>query len=82
MKESNNKYQEGLDLFQKKDYIEAKKCFNEARACFMNLNKLINNNPVAYPNKFRIVISLKINQKMRETLNLIKESLSLISSSP
>ena len=73
MKESNNKYQEGLDLFEKKDYIEAKKCFNEARTCFMNLNKLINNNPVAYPNKFRIVISLKINQKMRETLNLIKE---------
>ena len=73
MKESNNKFQEGLDLLEKKNYTEAKNCFNQARISFMNLNKLINNNVMAYPSKFRIVISLKINEKMRVTLDLIKE---------
>ena len=73
MKNSNNKYQEGLDLFNNKKFNEAKDCFNQSRASFMNLNKLVNNNPTAYPNKFRVLISLKINEKMRETLKLIKD---------
>ena len=82
MKNSNNKYQEGLDLFNNKKYNEAKNSFNQARASFMNLNKLINNNPVAYPNKFRVVISLKINEKMRATLNLIKDCNSFLMQKP
>ena len=73
LKNSNNKYQEGINLYENKNYNEAKNCFYQARESFMNLNKLINNNPKAYPDKFRIVISLKINEKMRETLNRIKE---------
>jgi len=78
MKNSDNKYKEGLDLFEKKQYSEAKKCFNQARASYMNLNKIINNNPTAYPNKFKVVISIKVNEKMRLTLNLIKDCNSFI----
>ena len=73
IKNSNNKYQEGLDLFNNKNYSESKDCFNQVRNSFMNLNKLINNNPSAYPSEFRVMISLKISEKMRETLKLIKE---------
>ena len=82
MKNSDIKYREGLDLFEKKQYSEAKTCFNQARASYMNLNKIINNNPTAYPNKFKIVISMKVNEKMRLTLNLIKDCNSFIFKNP
>ena len=78
IKNSDNKYKEGLAFFENKNYIEAKKCFNQARASYMNLNKIINDNPTAYPNKFKVVISLKVNEKMRLTLNLIKDCNSLM----
>ena len=82
MKNSDIKYKEGLDYFENKNYSEAKKCFNQARASYMNLNKIINNNPTAYPNKFKVVISMKVNEKMRLTLNLIKDCNSFMFKNP
>ena len=82
MKNSDIKYKEGLDLFENKQYREAKNCFNQARASYMNLNKIINNNPTAYPNKFKVVISMKVNEKMRLTLNLIKDCNSFMFKNP
>ena len=82
MKNSDIKYKEGLDFFENKNYSEAKKCFNQARASYMTLNKIINNNPTSYPNKFKIVISMKVNEKMRLTLNLIKDCNSFMFKNP
>jgi spastin len=79
MKNSNNKYQEGLDLCGKRKYVEAQSCFNYAKSSYMNLNKLMNGNPRAYPIEFTMVISKKINEKllllhqsMKECSNFIK----------
>ena len=71
MKNSNNKYQEGLDLCGKRQYNEAQKCFLQAKNSYMSLGKIMNSNPRAYPNEFRMVISKKINEK----LNLVHQSL-------
>ena len=79
MKNSNNKYQEGLDLCGKRKYVEAQSCFNYAKSSYINLNKLMNGNPRAYPIEFTMVISKKINEKlillhqsMKECANFIK----------
>ena len=71
MKNSNNKYQEGLDLCGKRQYNEAQKCFLQAKNSYMGLGKIMNGNPRAYPNEFKMVISQKINEK----LNLVHQSL-------
>ena len=71
MKNSNNKYQEGIDLCGKRNYSEAQKCFLQAKNSYMCLGKLMNGNPKAYPTEFRMVISQKINEK----LTLVHQSL-------
>ena len=71
MKNSNNKYQEGLDWCGKRKYNEALKSFGQARNSYIILNKLMNANPKAYPTEFRMVISQKINEK----LNLVHQSI-------
>ena len=73
MKNSNNKYQEGLDLCGRRQYYEAQTCFAQARASYMNLNKIMNGNPKAYPTEFRMVISQKINEKLALVYQSIKE---------
>jgi len=79
MKNSNNKYQEGLDLCGQRKYVEAQSCFNYAKSSYLSLNKLMNGNPRAYPIEFTMVISKKINEKLillhqsiRECNNFIK----------
>ena len=71
MKNSNNKYQEGLDWCGKRKYNEALTSFAQARNSYTTLNKLMNANPKAYPTEFRMVISQKINEK----LNLVHQSI-------
>ena len=73
MKNSNNKYQEGLDLCGRRQYYEAQTCFAQARSSYMNLNKIMNGNPKAYPTEFRMVISKKINEKLALVYQSIKE---------
>ena len=73
MKNSNNKYQEGLDLCGKKKYIEAQTCFAQAKSSFINLKSLMNGNPKAYPSEFRNVIFQKINEKLQFVFQSIRE---------
>ena len=78
MKYSNNKYQEGLDLCGQRKYNEALTCFGHARYSLMNLNKVINSNPRAYPTEFKMVISKKSNEKLSLILQSIRECNSFI----
>ena len=78
MKYSNNKYQEGLDLCGQRKYNEALTCFGHARYSLMNLNKVINSNPRAYPTEFKMVISQKSNEKLNLILQSIRECNSFI----
>ena len=64
MKNSNNKSQEGLDLCGKRQYDEALKSFLQAKNSYMSLRKIMNNNPRAYPDEFKMVIFKKINEKL------------------
>ena len=72
MKNSNNKSQEGLDLCGKRQYDEALKSFLQAKNSYMSLRKIMNNNPRAYPDEFKMVIFKKINEK----LTLVHQSIS------
>ena len=78
MKNSNNKYQEGLDLCGRRNYYEAQTCFLQARSSYMNLNKILNGNPKAYPVEFRNTISSKINEKLALVHQSLKECSSFI----
>ena len=78
MKNSNNKYQEGLDLCGRRKYIEAQTCFLQARSSYMNLNKIMNGNPRDYPLEFRNTISSKINEKLALVHQSLKECSSFI----
>ena len=73
MKNSNNKYQEGLDYCGRRKYNEALTSFAQARASYTALNKLMNANPKAYPTEFRMVISQKINEKLSLVHQSIRE---------
>ena len=78
MKNSNNKYQEGLDLCGRRKYNEAQTCFLQARSSYINCNKIMNGNPKAYPTEFRNVISQKINEKLALVYQSLKECNSFI----
>ena len=78
MKNSNNKYQEGLDLCGRRQYNDALTCFAQARSSYINLNKIMNGNPKAYPSEFRMVVSKKINEKLSLVYQSIKECSALV----
>ena len=73
MKNSNKKYQEGIDLCGRRKYLEAQTYFAQAKSSYLRLNSLMNGNPRAYPTEFRNVISHKINEKLQLVHQSIRE---------
>ena len=71
MKNGNNKYEEGLQLCGLRNYNNALVCFAQSRNSFLQLSKLMNNNPRDYPKEFRKII----NEKILEKLKLVNQSI-------
>ena len=71
MKNGNNKYEEGLQLCGFRNYNNALVCFAQSRNSFLQLSKLMNNNPRDYPPEFRKII----NEKILEKLKLVNQSI-------
>ena len=71
MKNGNNKYEEGLQLCGLRNYNNALVCFAQSRNSFLQLSKLMNNNPRDYPKEFRKII----NEKILDKLKLVNQSI-------
>ena len=73
MKNSNGKYQEGLDLCYKGKYNESILAFMTAKNSFMGLSKFIQSRTDLYPKEFRMIMTSKINDKLKLVHQAAKE---------
>ena len=85
LKNSNDKYREGLNLYIQGKYSyslnflkHAKIYFKHSKISFMRLNKLIQSKPDVYPKEFRMIITSKINDKIILVEQLAKECSTLM----
>ena len=73
MKNSNGKYNEGLDLCYKGKYNESILAFMQAKNSFMGLSKFIQSRTDLYPKEFRLIMTTKINDKLKLVHQAAKE---------
>ena len=78
MKNSNAKYQEGLNLCSQGKYNDSLNYFKHAKISFMGLNKLIQSRTDAYPKEFRMIMTSKINDKIKLVHQSAKECSTLM----
>ena len=65
LRAGNAKYQEGEIFSSTGKYSEALKCYYQAKNLFLGINKLVQTKKNAYPKEFRMIITSKINDKLK-----------------
>ena len=65
LKAANAKYQEGEIFSSMGKYSEALKCYYQAKNLFLGINKLVQSKKNVYPREFRMIITSKINDKLK-----------------
>ena len=65
LKTGNAKYQEGEIFSSMGKYSEALKCYYQAKNLFLGINKLVQTKKNVYPKEFRMIITSKINDKLK-----------------
>ena len=78
MKNSNAYHQEGINLCNQNKFSESLTAFKHAKVSFLGLNKLIQSKTDAYPKEFRMIMSSKINDKLKLVHQSAKECSSLM----
>jgi len=76
LRAGNAKYQEGEIFSSTGKYSEALKCYYQAKNLFLGINKLVQTKKNAYPKEFRMIITSKINDKLK----LVHQSAKMCSS--
>ena len=69
LKNGNIKYEHGLRYCGLRKYNDALTCFNQSKNSFTQLNKMMKNNTNIYPQKFREIVTNKVNEKLK-TVNI------------
>ena len=78
MKNSNAKYQEGVSLSNQGKYLEAINCFKHAKVSFMGVSKLIQTRTDLYSKDFRMIMTSKLNDKLKLVHQSAKEASTLL----
>ena len=65
LRTGNAKYQEGEIFFSMGKYSEALKCYYAAKNLYMSIKKLIQTKKNVYPKEFQMIITSKINDKLK-----------------
>ena len=77
MKKGNGKYQEGINLCNQGRYSDSINAFKNARVSFISVSKLIQSKGDAYPKEFKMIMSSKINDKIKLVRQSANECLAL-----
>ena len=73
MKNSNAQYQEGLNMCSLGRYSDSLNCFKQAKISFMCVHKLIQSKKDSYPQDFRMIMTSRINDKIKKVHEAAKE---------
>ena len=74
MKKCDSRYKQGLEAFQKKNFVVSVELFKKSLNSFVSLNKIIHDKPEIYPKDFQELMNQKINNKINLLDSNIKKT--------